>query len=179
MLKRLLLHSCCAPCSSAVLERLMPEYAVTLYWFNPNILPEAEHGKRLAEQRRFLAAAHPNVGLIRGEYAPELFRDAVIGFEQEREGGERCSRCFELRLGETAKTAKKLCFDCFCTTLTVSPHKNAVKINEISEKTAEHYGVTALLADFKKKDGYKRSLELSKEYNLYRQDYCGCGLPRL
>jgi len=174
MKNRLLLHSCCAPCSSSVLERLIPDYDVTVFWLNPNILPEAEYAKRLAEQRRFLAAAHPDIRLIEGEYDPELFKRAIKGFEHVPEGGERCDICIALRLSKTAETAEKNGFGRFCTTLTVSPHKNAARINAISEAAAERYGITALSADFKKKDGFKRSLELSKQYGLYRQNYCGC-----
>jgi len=174
MKNRLLLHSCCAPCSTSVLERLIPDYDVTVYYLNPNILPEAEYAKRLAEQARFLAEAHPDIRLIEGDYDPELFKCAVKGFEQISEGGERCDKCIALRLNKTAEIAEKNGFDSFCTTLTVSPHKNAAKINAVMKAAAEHYGVAALLADFKKKDGFKRSIELSKEYNLYRQNYCGC-----
>jgi len=175
MKNRLLLHSCCAPCSTSVLERLSRDYDITLFFYNPNILPEAEYIKRLNEQARFLSEVYSGIDLIRGDYEPEAFKRAIAGLEHIREGGERCFKCYELRLGRTAEVAKQGGYDLFCTTLTVSPRKNAGKINEISRNISEKYRIDALYADFKKKDGYKRSSELSKKHNLYRQDYCGCG----
>lgn len=172
----LLLHSCCAPCSSYVLEYLSQFFQITIYYYNPNITDEEEYHKRIEEQRRLveeLPAKNP-IQFIEGNYEPARFYDLSKGFEQVPEGGERCFRCYELRLEEAAKIAKKLEFDYFTTTLSISPLKNATKLNEIGEKLSQKYGIPHLSADFKKKNGYKRSIELSKEYQLYRQDYCGC-----
>jgi len=176
----LLLHSCCAPCSSAVLERLFSDYEITIYYYNPNIMPAAEYEKRLYEQRRLISLI-PGAGkteLIEGGYDTpnQAFLKAVEGLENEREGGRRCEKCIEMRLCKTAETARELGFDFFATTLSVSPHKNTAMINRILlEKGAKH-DIKPLCEDFKKKDGYKRSVELSKEYGLYRQGYCGCGI---
>ena len=170
---KLLLHSCCAPCSSAVIERLKNDYEVVLHFYNPNIMPVFEYEKRLFEQRR-LAMLLNNVGIIEGGYDNEAFTEAVRGLENEPEGGGRCERCIELRLRKTAETARKQGFDCFTTTLSVSPHKNAELINRILRNAGAFYGIEPLCGDFKKKDGYKRSIELSKLYGLYRQNYCGC-----
>lgn len=191
--KRLFLHSCCAPCSSYVLEYLKSFFQITVFYFNPNITVEEEYFKRVAEQKRLISVfnsqlestdskdthlnAYP-IEIVEGDHRKELFFDAVKGLEQCREGGERCFACYELRLLETAKRAKEDRADFFTTTLTVSPLKNAGKINEIGERLAAEYGVTFLPSDFKKKNGYKRSVELSKEYDLYRQDYCGCIFSR-
>ncbi|MDR0223332.1 MAG: epoxyqueuosine reductase QueH [Oscillospiraceae bacterium] len=172
----LLLHSCCAPCCSAVLERLAANYGITVFYYNPNIFPEEEYRRRLSEQKRFLNEARYEIALTEGEYAPERFKSAVKGLESLPEGSERCFKCYEFRLRETAKTAKARDFEYFTTTLSVSPRKNAGKINEISAALAGELGIKSLYADFKKKDGYKRSAELSREYGLYRQKYCGCGL---
>lgn len=173
---RLLLHSCCAPCSSYVLEYLSKYFEITVFYYNPNIYPEREYEKRVEEQRKLtesLPAAHP-VTFLAGAYDKERFYETVKGYESEPEGGERCFRCYELRLREAAKAAKEGGFDYVTTTLSISPMKNAEKLNQIGEQTAREYGVSYLPSDFKKKNGYKRSIELSKEYGLYRQDYCGC-----
>ena len=172
---RLLLHSCCAPCSSYCIEYLSEFFSVTVLYFNPNIEPE-EFERRYLEQERFIKefpAKNP-VSLIRGRYEQEKFYDKISGLENEHEGGRRCEKCFDLRLEETARIAKEQGFDYFCTTLTISPLKNAEMLNKIGKIIGEKYGVAFLPSDFKKNNGYKRSIELSKEYNLYRQNYCGC-----
>lgn len=177
---RLLLHSCCAPCSSYVLEYLSDYFAITVFYYNPNISPESEYTKRLFEQQRLidrLPAKHP-VAFAAGPYDSGRFFRMAEGLEQVKEGGERCFRCYELRLREAAKMAKSAEFDYFTTTLSISPLKKADKLNEIGVRLGEEYGVPYLLSDFKKKNGYKRSIELSKEYGLYRQDYCGCVFSR-
>ena len=170
---KLLLHSCCGPCSSAVIERLAPYFDLTVFYYNPNIHPADEYRKRLETQAQLVRAMGGAV-LVAGDYEPQRFFDAVKGLEDEPEGGERCTVCFRLRLEETARRAAEGGFSYFCTTLSVSPHKDAARLNAISEELAARYGVAALPADFKKKEGYKRSLELSKRYGLYRQDDCGC-----
>lgn len=170
---RLLLHSCCGPCSSAVIERLAPHFELTVYYYNPNIQPEEEYRRRLMTQRQLVEALGGAV-LVEGDYDPDAFLAAVRGLEAEPEGGDRCTACFRLRLEATARRAAEGGFDFFCTTLSVSPHKDAARLNAIAEELAAAYGVRALPADFKKREGYKRSLELSKEHGLYRQDYCGC-----
>ncbi len=173
---RLLLHSCCGPCSTTVLELLTRVFDVTICYYNPNIYPAAEYEKRAAEQRRLIAelttprpVAHLDV-----PYDPERFDASVKGLEAEPEGGQRCTECFRLRLDETARRATELGFEYFTTTLSVSPHKNAALLNKLGVEAADKYGVNYLTADFKKKDGYKRSIELSRQFDLYRQDYCGC-----
>ncbi len=172
---RLLLHACCGPCSSAVLERVCPFFDVTLYYYNPNTHPEEEYIKRGRELEKLLRlSGREDVGLIWGEYDPRAFFDAARGLEGEREGGARCGACFRLRLGAAAELAKDGGYDYFCTTLTVSPHKNAALINELGEALAAQYGVSWLPSDFKKRDGYLRSIRLSAEYGLYRQCFCGC-----
>ncbi|MEZ3478541.1 MAG: epoxyqueuosine reductase QueH [Lachnospiraceae bacterium] len=177
---RLLLHSCCAPCSSSVLEYLRRYFEITVFYYNPNISMEAEYQKRVEEQKRLINAYNqlPDSGypiaVIEGDYEPEVFYVAAKGLEQCPEGGERCFACYELRLGKTAALAKKQAYDYFATTLTISPLKNAAKLNEIGERLAERYQISWLPSDFKKKNGYKRSIELSAEYGLYRQNYCGC-----
>ncbi|ADL05056.1 epoxyqueuosine reductase QueH [Lacrimispora saccharolytica] len=173
---RLLLHSCCAPCSSYVLEYLSHYFEITVYFYNPNIYPPEEYKRRVNEQERLIAAMkfdHP-VAMEAGPYEPDEFYRMVRGLEQEPEGGKRCFKCYELRLQEAAKVAQAGRFDYFTTTLSISPLKNAGKLNEIGEKLAKEYRVSYLPSDFKKKNGYKRSVELSGEYGLYRQDYCGC-----
>ena len=173
---RLLLHSCCAPCSSYVLEYLSDYFEITVFYYNPNISPAEEYEKRAAEQKHLiqeLPAKHP-IHLVVGAYEPERFYAVSRGLEMVPEGGERCFQCFRLRLEEAAKMAAEGGFDYFATTLTISPLKNAQKLNEIGEELSELYKVEHLPSDFKKKNGYKRSVELSALYGLYRQNYCGC-----
>lgn len=187
--RRLLLHACCAPCSSYCMEYLREYFAITVFYYNPNITEAEEYRKRAGEEKRLIdayneklrcgqASGYP-IDVIEGEYEPERFYELAKGLEQCPEGGERCFRCYELRLRESARTAKEGGFDFFTTTLTISPLKNAEKLNETGERLAEEYGVSYLPSDFKKKDGYKRSIELSKKYGLYRQDYCGCIYSRV
>lgn len=178
--KHLLLHSCCAPCSSYVIEYLSRYFQITVFYYNPNISAEEEYRKRVLEQQRFIKefpAKYP-VDFVKGDYEPRVFFDTVKGYEQCKEGGERCFLCYELRLKKTAQLAAEKGYDYFTTTLTISPLKNSVKLNEIGLRLGEEYGVPYLLSDFKKKEGYKRSIELSKEYGLYRQNYCGCVYSR-
>ena len=173
---RLLLHSCCAPCSSYVLEYLSDYFEITVFYYNPNISPAEEYEKRAAEQQhliRELPAKHP-ITLVVGAYEPERFYAVSRGLETVPEGGERCFRCYRLRLEAAAKMAAESGFDYFATTLTISPLKNAGKLNEIGEELSQIYKVEHLPSDFKKKNGYRRSVELSAEYGLYRQNYCGC-----
>ncbi|MEG1596427.1 MAG: epoxyqueuosine reductase QueH [Lachnospiraceae bacterium] len=172
----LLLHSCCAPCSSYVLEYLSKYFSITDFFYNPNITQPDEYSKRKEELQRLVTEmkfVHP-VKLCYKKEEPEVFFRAVKGMEQEPEGGARCEICFELRLREAARLAAELNLDYFATTLTISPLKNANKINAIGLALQQEYGVKYLASDFKKKEGYKRSIELSKEYQLYRQDFCGC-----
>jgi predicted adenine nucleotide alpha hydrolase (AANH) superfamily ATPase len=172
----LLLHSCCAPCSSYTLEYLSNYFNITVFYYNPNISPKEEFDKRLAEQKRFIASlpAKHKINFIEGEYDYNDFLAIAKGYEDIPEGGERCFRCYKMRLEESAKLAKDKGYDYFCTTLSISPLKNSQKINEIGFELAEKYGVKWLPSDFKKREGYKRSIELSKEYDLYRQNFCGC-----
>lgn len=174
--KKLLLHCCCAPCATSVIERLLNEemFDITLYFSNSNILPKEEYDKRLNELVK-LAKIH-NLPLIIEEYNPNEFFNAIKGFENMGEGSIRCEKCIGFRLEQTAKVCKRKGFDCFTTTLTVSPHKNAAKINEIGANLENMYNVEFLQRDFKKKEGFKRSIELCKLLNIYRQTYCGCGL---
>jgi len=175
--KKLLLHSCCAPCSSATLERLYPYFDITVFYYNPNIYPPEEFNHRKEEQSRLLQEMkelEQKVGIVAPEFNDKEFYDAVKGLEHELEGGKRCIECFKLRLEKTAKYAKEKEFDFFTTTLSISPHKNAEKLNKIGEEMSLKYDVSYLFSDFKKKNGYKRSIELSEEYGLYRQNYCGC-----
>ena len=173
---RLLLHSCCAPCSSYVLEYLSRYFAITVLYYNPNISPAEEFTYRVEEQQRLIDEMphHHPVSLIVGDYTPERFSEIAKGHENDPEGGERCFACYRLRLEEAARTAKDGGFDYFTTTLSISPLKNAAKLNEIGKELAVEYGVSYLFSDFKKREGYKRSCQLSAEYGLYRQDYCGC-----
>lgn len=171
-----LLHVCCAPCSSYCLEYLSEYFKITVFYYNPNISLSQEYDYRLSEEKRYISLRdfkNP-VNIIEGDYEPKDFFAAVKGLESEPEGGKRCAECFKLRLEATAKKAKELGFDYFTTTLTISPLKNAALLNEIGFEMAEKYGVNWLPSDFKKREGYKRSIELSREYDLYRQNYCGC-----
>ena len=177
----LLLHSCCAPCSSAVLERLTPDFDLTVFYYNPNISPRSEYDMRVGELKRLIAEIPKihRICLVEGVYDPARFyEEAAQGYEESPEGGERCRRCFALRLREAAKTCRDLGLDYFTTTLTISPLKNADVLNREGELAAAQYGVRFLPSDFKKKDGYRRSIELSYEYGLYRQDFCGCEFSR-
>ena len=180
ILPSLLIHACCAPCSSACLEYLNTYFRITVFYYNPNISPRSEFEKRLAEEKRLLAAMpfENPVKIIDGDYDYGAFLDIAKGLEDCPEGGERCFRCYRLRLEQTARLAADLAFDYFCTTLSISPLKNAQKINEIGFETAHKYGVKWLPSDFKKKDGYKRSIELSRQYGLYRQNFCGCAFSK-
>lgn len=173
---RLLLHCCCAPCSSYVLEYLSRFFEITCLFYNPNISPAEEYEKRAEELRRLISEQpHKNpVSIIVEKYNPQDFFAAVKGYEHIKEGGERCFRCYRLRLEMAAKYAKEYNFDYFCSTLSISPLKNARKLNEIGEELSEIYKISHFPNDFKKKGGYKRSIELSAEYDLYRQNYCGC-----
>lgn len=173
---RLLLHSCCAPCSSYVLEYLSEYFSITVFYYNPNIFPAKEYEKRVKEQEALIERmpAKHRISFLEGPYEQERFYETAKGLELEPEGGERCFRCYHLRLLEAAQMARAGGFDYFTTTLSISPLKDAGKLNEIGEKLAREYGVAYLNSDFKKRDGYKRSIELSREYGLYRQDYCGC-----
>jgi len=173
---RVLLHSCCAPCSSYCMEYLSEYFELGMLYFNPNISPAEEYQKRVAELKRLVAAMpfKHKVEVIEGEYDPQTFYQAVRGLEKEPEGGARCLVCYEMRLREAAEYAKKLGYDFFTTTLTISPLKRADKINEIGFRLQEEYRVKFLPSDFKKRNGYKRSIELSAQYELYRQNYCGC-----
>ena len=180
----LFLYTCFAPCSSYVLEYLCKYFRITVFYYNPNISFAEEYQKRVEEQKRLIAAYNAEakgypIEVVEGDYEPELFFRLAKGLEDCPEGGERCFRCYEMRLRETAARAKEGGFDYFCTTLSISPLKNAEKLNEIGKRLAEEYSVPWLPSDFKKKDGYKRSVELSAEYDLYRQNYCGCVYSRL
>jgi epoxyqueuosine reductase len=170
--KKLLLHSCCGPCSSSVIERLLPYFDITVLYYNPNIEPKEEYEKRKGEQLRLLNEL--KIKYLDIDYLNEEYHEKVKGYEKEPENGVRCHICYELRLDKTASKAKENNFDYFCTTLTVSPYKNSKVINEIGIKLQNKYDIKYLLSDFKKEDGYKRSVELASKYNLYRQNYCGC-----
>ncbi len=180
LVPKLLLHSCCAPCSSYVLEYLSQCFSITVFFYNPNIHPEQEYKKRLNEQKRFIEQfpVKNKVNFIEGKYEPNLFFQEVKGLEQEKEGGSRCLKCFYLRLEKTAQKANELNFTYFTTTLTISPHKNAKAINQIGNEIANKYHLNFLFSDFKKRDGFKRSIVLSNQYHLYRQSYCGCIFSR-
>ena len=172
----LLLHSCCAPCSSYCLEYLSNYFRITVFYYNPNIYPEEEYIKRVEEQRHFierLPVKH-KIEFVEGAFEKDRFYETVKGYEDCKEGGERCFLCYELRLAESAKLAKQMGMDYFTTTLSISPLKNSSKLNEIGETVGQQYKVAHLSSDFKKKNGYKRSVELSNEYEMYRQYYCGC-----
>lgn len=172
----LLLHACCAPCSSYVLEYLSEYFNITVFYYNPNITDEAEYKKRVLEEQRLISEMPTKnpVKFLEGEYEPERFFDMSRGLENIPEGGERCFKCYRLRLAVTAEAAKEKQFDYFTTTLSISPLKNAQKLNEIGAEEAERVGIPYLFSDFKKREGYKRSIQLSAQYGLYRQNYCGC-----
>jgi len=172
MATKLLFHTCCAPCSTHVIQELKKEHALTLFFYNPNIHPAEEYKKRLEEAKR--TARLLKIPLIEGDYNTKKWFDAVKGHEEDKEGGERCRLCFALRLKEAVKFAKENSFDVFTTTLTVSPYKNTDVINKIGKELEGKYKVRFLSANFKKQDGYKKSIELSKKFKLYRQHYCGC-----
>lgn len=176
---KILLHSCCAPCSTAVIEKLCDDFEITIFYYNPNIYPEEEYKKRKDEEVKYIEILHKTkpeikINFLDCDYDSESFYKAVKGLEDEKEGGARCPVCFKLRLEKAAKIASAMGFDYFGTTLTVSPHKDADVINLIGKSLEEKYGIKFLVSNFKKNDGYKRSIELSKENNLYRQNYCGC-----
>ena len=173
---KLLLHSCCGPCSTTVLSILKDYFEITVFYYNPNIEPIEEYEKRKNEQIRLCNIF--NIKVLDCDYDNASFRRAVEGLEQEKEGGARCSVCYKLRLEKTAQMAKELDFEYFTTTLTVSPYKNSQKINAIGAFLEQNYGVKYLYSDFKKNDGYKKSIDLSRKYNLYRQNYCGCEFGR-
>lgn len=175
MKKKMFLHSCCGPCSTAVIERLKDEYDLTVFYYNPNIFPQEEYLLRLHEQQRYVKEANLDVLVIDGTYEDNgKFYESFKGLENEFEGGKRCTVCFYNRMEETAKQAKKRGFDIFATTLSVSPHKNAELINSIGKELSKQFEIPFLVADFKKQDGYLSSIKFSKKYGLYRQDYCGC-----
>ena len=171
--ERLLLHSCCAPCSSACLQRLKEHFSVTVFYYNPNIDLDEEYQKRKAEQLRFLQQTGW-ADILDCDHDKQAFERLVQGYENEPERGKRCALCYRLRLEKTAQAAKENGFEWFCTTLTVSPYKNADWLNEIGQELGDRYGLNYLLSDFKKQGGYLRSTELSAQYGLYRQDFCGC-----
>ncbi|WP_034443250.1 epoxyqueuosine reductase QueH [Butyrivibrio sp. AE2032] len=192
---KLLLHACCAPCSSYCLEFLRQYFDVTVFFFNPNITDGEEYRKRVIEEKRLIEEYNKQVELqdfvgmhsderarkieiIEGDYDPKVFYEAARGYETCKEGGERCRKCFELRLGETARVAKEKGFDYMTTTLTISPLKNAQVLNEVGEEAAAREGIAFLPSDFKKKEGYKRSIELSQKFGLYRQNFCGCSFSK-
>lgn len=172
----LLLHSCCAPCSSYVLEYLSKYFLITVFYYNPNISSKEEYLKRMSEQKRFIEECNfvNPVKFVDAPYDNEKFENIISGLEKEQEGGLRCHKCYYLRLEETAKFASNNCFDYFTTTLSISPYKSSKVLNEIGKKLSQIYNIKYLYSDFKKKNGYKRSIELSHIYNLYRQNYCGC-----
>lgn len=175
-MKKLLLHSCCGPCSTHVIDVLKNEFDLTIFYSNSNIFPQIEYEKRLAEQKRY--AKIVGIKVVDDVYNEEEFLEFVKGLEKEKEGGKRCEACFEFRLRRTAKFAKENGFDAFTTTLTVSPHKNSRVINEVGQKISQQEGVEYYAGNFKKQDGYKKSVELAKKYDLYRQNYCGCRFSR-
>ena len=172
--KKLLLHSCCAPCSTACIEALINYFSVTVFYYNPNITEFNEYEKRKNEQIRLIKEHFSTVQFIEGNYNPQEFFSVAKNLEKEREGGKRCEKCIELRLKKTLETAQELGFDVFCSTLSVSPHKNAKFINETGKTLAKNSKVKYLETDFKKNGGFLRSVELSKNYGLYRQNFCGC-----
>lgn len=177
--KRLLLHACCAPCSSYCLEYLREAFALTVFFYNPNLTEQEEYRRRVEEEKRLIDLMNgqgdsSQIEILEGRYEPERFLEAAKGLETCKEGGERCVRCFALRLGETARVAAEGGFDFFTTSLTISPLKNSALLNRIGAQEGERYGVRFLPSDFKKNNGYLRSTQLSRLYGLYRQNYCGC-----
>ncbi len=174
MRPKLLLHSCCAPCSSYVLEYLTKYFDITVYYYNPNISPEKEYIHRVEEIKRLISEMCPQVDFIEGKYEPERFYEMAKGLENEPERGARCHKCYRMRMEESAKAAKKYGCDYFTTTLSISPQKDSAVLNEIGKSISEEYGIPYLYSDFKKRGGYKRSIELSAQFNLYRQNFCGC-----
>lgn len=171
-MKRLLLHSCCGPCSTQVIDVLKKDYDITVLYYNPNIDTDEEYQHRLSEQRRYCEAI--GIPVLEIGYHPDDYLSTVKGYENEPEGGSRCELCFRLRLNKTASLAKELGYDLFATTLTVSPHKNSIVINRIGKEIENEQLIEFLDGNFKKQDGYKKSIEFAKQYNLYRQNYCGC-----
>ena len=176
----LLMHACCGPCSTYCIEYLSQFFHITIFYYNPNIAPSEEYAHRVAEIKRFVSTFKTKypVKFIEGDYDPKKFYEAVRGLEKEPEGGKRCRKCFELRLAEAARLAQELNADYFTTTLTISPMKDAQVLNEVVQEQCDIYGIKRLPSDFKKKGGYKRSIQLSAEYKLYRQNYCGCVYSR-
>ncbi len=176
---KLLLHACCGVCSSYVLEYLTNYFEITVLYYNPNIFPEAEYQKRLETQKEIIGKMVPEVKLLEIGYHKEDFNNIAKGLEDEKEGGKRCPKCYYFRLEQTAKLAKENNYDYFCTTLSVSPYKDSEKLNKIGKLLSEKYQINYLYSDFKKREGYKRSTELAKKYNLYRQNYCGCKYSKI
>ena len=180
--KKLLLHSCCGPCSTTAIFSLSENYEITICYYNPNIYPEEEYIKRKEEQIKLINKVNSEnevqIKMLDVEYDPETYEEAVCLLREEKEGGLRCNVCFRLRLEKVAKLAKERGYDLFATTLTVSPHKNSLLINQIGEDVSKLFGIEYLPTDLKKKDGYKKSIEYSKKYELYRQNYCGCKYSR-
>ncbi len=174
--QKLLLHSCCAPCSSQVITFLTKYFDITILYYNPNISPIEEYNKRKEEQIRLINSIDTinKLNIIDCDYDNDIYENKIKGYEEEPERGARCNICYELRLRKTAEIANEKKYDYFCSTLSVSPYKNAILINQLGEKLGKEYKIKWLYSDFKKEDGYKKSIELSKKYNLYRQDYCGC-----
>jgi predicted adenine nucleotide alpha hydrolase (AANH) superfamily ATPase len=172
MKKKLLLHTCCAPCSTHCVKELLADYDVVMYFYNPNVHPYGEYIRRLGDAQK--VGDKLGVELVEGDYDVDDWLGHIAGFEEEPEGGKRCGICFSIRLKRTAEYAKKNGFDCFTTTLSISPHKNSDVINSLGEELAKKHGVSWVHSDFKKKDGFKRSSEMSKKIGLYRQKYCGC-----
>jgi len=177
--KKLLIHSCCAPCNSYVVEYLEKYFDIYIYFFNPNINISGEFEKRYLEQERYVKESGKIIQVIKGKFDIKDFLQAIKGYELQGEGSERCTKCFELRLENTAKKALELKMDYFTTSLTISPMKDAELLNNIGKKYGDIYNVKWLASDFKKKNGYKNSIELSKKYDLYRQDYCGCSFSKM
>ena len=174
----LLLHACCAPCSSYVLEYLTKYFDITLFYYNPNISPEKEYSYRVSEVQRLISEMCPQVKFVEGRYDPERFFEMAKGLENEPERGARCHKCYRMRLEESAQEALRLGCSYFTTTLSISPQKDSAVLNDIGKSVSEQYGIPYLFSDFKKRGGYKRSIELSAKFSLYRQNYCGCVFSR-